>query len=88
MPLKHFRATVANADIGSLKSLYTFLKKCLFHMLVKFEQNRLVQTTRNFELFDKNKNKNKKTNKQTNKNKKQKQKTKQNNNNNNNKMGF
>ena len=23
-------------------------------MLVKFEQNRMVQTTRNFELFDKN----------------------------------
>ena len=24
-------------------------------MLVKFEQNRMVQTTQNFELFDKNK---------------------------------
>ena len=43
------------ADIGSLKSLHTFLKKCLYHrpMPVKFEQNRMVQTTRNFELFDK-----------------------------------
>ena len=52
LPLKLFRATVANADIGSLKSLHTFLTKCLYHMLVKFEQNRMVQTTRNFELFD------------------------------------
>ena len=42
-------------------------------MLVKFEQNRMVQTTRNFDLFDK------KTNKQTKtKTNKTKQKTKQN----------
>ena len=27
MPLQLFRATVANPDIGSLKSLHTFLKK-------------------------------------------------------------
>ena len=53
LPLKLFRATVANADIGSLKSLHTFLKKCLYHMPVKSERNRMVQTTRNFELFDK-----------------------------------
>ena len=26
LPFKLFRATVANADIGSLKSLHTFLK--------------------------------------------------------------
>ena len=52
-PLKLFPATVANVDIGSLKSLRTFLGKCLYHMLVKFKQNRMVQTTRNFELFDK-----------------------------------
>ena len=42
-------------------------------MLVKFEQNRMVQTTQNFELFDKKQNKTKQgkqTNKkQTNKNK-------------------
>ena len=55
LPLKLFRATVANADIGSLKSLHKFLYKCLYHMLVKFDQNRMVQTTRNFELFDKKK---------------------------------
>ena len=42
LPLKLFPATVANADIGSLKPLHTFLKKCLYHMLVKFEQNRMV----------------------------------------------
>ena len=30
-------------------------------MLVKFEQNRMVQTTRNFEVFDKKKQKKKKT---------------------------
>ena len=54
--LKLFRATVANASIGSLKSLHIFLTKRLYHMLVKFEQNRMVQTTRNFELFDKKKN--------------------------------
>ena len=53
LPLKLFPATVANADIGSLKSLHTFLKKCLYHMLVEFEQNRMVQTTRNFEFLTK-----------------------------------
>ena len=35
LPLKLFRATVAPADIGSLKSLHTFLLKCLYCMLVK-----------------------------------------------------
>ena len=53
LQLKLFRTKVANADVGSLKSLHTFLKKCLCHMLVKFEQNRMVQSTRNFELFEK-----------------------------------
>ena len=51
--LKLFPATVANADIVSLKSLYTLFDKYLDHMLVKFEQNCMVQTTQNFELFDK-----------------------------------
>ena len=46
-------ATVANADIGSLMSLYTLFDKYLNHRLVKLEQNHIVQTTRNFELFDK-----------------------------------
>ena len=50
-----FYFTIADADIGSLKSLHTLLvfDKYLDHMLVKFEQNRRVQTTQNFELFDK-----------------------------------
>ena len=50
LPLKFFHA-IANAGIGSLKSLH-ILKKCFYHMLLKFQQNRMVQTTRNFELFD------------------------------------
>ena len=54
--LKLVRTTFANnADIGSLKSLHTFLKNCLYLMLVKFEQNHVVQTTTKFELFDKKK---------------------------------
>ena len=53
LTLKLFRATVANADIGGQKSLHIFLKKCLYHMVVKFEQNRTIQTKRNFELLDK-----------------------------------
>ena len=53
LPLKLFPATVANADIGSLKSLHTFLKKCLYNMQVNFEENHMVQTKRNFELFEK-----------------------------------
>ena len=53
LPLNLFRVTVANADIGSLKSLHTLLKIfcTICYMLVKFEQNRVVQTTRNFEGF-------------------------------------
>ena len=43
LPFKLFRATVANANIGSLESLYTFLKKYSYHMLLKFEQSRMVQ---------------------------------------------
>ena len=53
LPLKLFRASVANTDIESLKSLQTSLLECLYHMLVKFVPNCMVQTTRNFELFDK-----------------------------------
>ena len=37
----------------SIKSLHTLFGKYLDHMLVKFEQNRMVQTVQNFELFDK-----------------------------------
>ena len=53
LPLKLSKATVANAEIGSLKSLHTLFDKYLDHKLVKFEQNLMVQ--RNFELFDQKK---------------------------------
>ena len=44
--------TIADADIGSLKSLHTLFDKYLDHMLVEFEQNRMVQTIQNCEIFD------------------------------------
>ena len=43
----------ANADIGSLKFLQTLFDKYLDHMLVKFEQNHMIRTIQNFDLFDK-----------------------------------
>ena len=49
-----FYVTIADADIGSLKSLHTLFDKYLDHMLVKFERNRMVRTIQKFELFDKN----------------------------------
>ena len=52
-PLKPFYVTIADADIKSLKSLHTLFDKYLDHMLVQFEQYRMVQTIQNFELFDK-----------------------------------
>ena len=48
-----FYVTIADADIVSLKSLHTIFDKYLDHMLVKFEQNRMVWTIQNFELFEK-----------------------------------
>ena len=59
LSFKLFSTTNANGDIGSQKSLHTFLKKCLYHMLLKFEQNDMVQTTRNCKLFEKKQNKTK-----------------------------
>ena len=53
LPVQLFPATVANADIRSLKSLHTLCDKYLDHMLVEFEQNFTVQHIRNFEFFDK-----------------------------------
>ena len=47
--------TIADTDIGSLKSFFTLFDKYLDHMLMKFEQNRMVQTVQNLELFDKKK---------------------------------
>ena len=48
-----FYVTITDAEIGSLNSLHTLCGKYLDHMLVEFEQNHMVQTTWNFELFDK-----------------------------------
>ena len=48
-----FYVTIDNTAIGSLKSLHTLFVKYLDHMLVKFEQNHIVQNVQNFELFDK-----------------------------------
>ena len=50
-----FYVTIADAEIGSLKSLHTLFDKHFNQMLVKFEQNRTVRTIQNFELFDKKK---------------------------------
>ena len=44
---------IADADIGSLKSLHTLFAKYLDHMMVKFEQNRMVRTIQNVVPFDK-----------------------------------
>ena len=43
IPIEHF---IANYDIGGLES---FLNN-LYHVLVKFEQKHMVQTTQLFEL--------------------------------------
>ena len=37
-----FYVTIASTDIGSSNSLHTFLKKYVFHTLVKFEQNQMI----------------------------------------------
>ena len=63
LTLKLLCVTVADADIGSLKSLHTFLQKHLYPMLLKCEQNRVVLTTRYLRFLTKNKTKQKQTNK-------------------------
>ena len=50
-PIGHFMYTIADADIGSLKSLHTLFDNYLDHMLVKFEQNRMVRTIQNLVVF-------------------------------------
>ena len=52
-PIGIFYVTIADADIESLKSFYTLFDKYLDHMLVEFEQNRVVRTIQNIELFEK-----------------------------------
>ena len=56
LPLRLFRATVANAYTVSLDSLRTLFATYLNHMLAKLEVNRRVRNVRNFEFFDKTKN--------------------------------
>ena len=48
-----FYVTIADADIGSLKSLHTLFDKYLDHMLVEFDHNCMVRTIQNCELFHK-----------------------------------
>ena len=50
-----FYVTIADADADNegLKSLHTLFDKYLDHILVQFEQNRMVQTIQNFVPFDK-----------------------------------
>ena len=52
-PIGYFYVAIAYADIESLQSLHTLFEKYLDHMLVKFEQNRMVRTVEDTELFDK-----------------------------------
>ena len=60
LPLKLFSdrgfyVTIADADIESLKSLYTLFDKYLDHVLLKFEQNRMARIVHDSvnELFGK-----------------------------------
>ena len=48
-----FYVTIANADIGSLKSLHTLFDTYLDHMLVKFDQNHMSQPYKILSFFDK-----------------------------------
>ena len=48
-----FYIIIADADVGSLKSLHTLFDKYLDYMLVKFIQNHMVWPIENCELFDK-----------------------------------
>ena len=45
--------SIADTDIGGLKSLHALFDRYLDHMRVKFERNRMVRTIQNFVLFDK-----------------------------------
>ena len=46
-----FYVTITGADIVSLKYLHTLFDKYLNQMLLKFEQNHMIRTIQNFELF-------------------------------------
>ena len=49
-PLKLLRATVEDADTGSLKSLHTLFDTYLYHMLAKSKLNRMVQNIQFFKI--------------------------------------
>ena len=51
--LELFRATVANADAGRLKSPHTLFDTYFKHMLAKFEPNHMVRNVQNCDVFDK-----------------------------------
>ena len=51
LPLKLFPATVADADIGSLKFFHTLFDTYLDHMLAKFKPNRNVLNVQNVDVF-------------------------------------
>ena len=55
LPLKLFRATISNADTGSLKSLHALFDIHLDRMLAKFESTCMVLSVQNLELHAKNK---------------------------------
>ena len=44
--------TIADPDIGDKTSLHTVFVKHLDHILINFEQNRMVRTMKIFDLFD------------------------------------
>ena len=54
LPFKLFRATVANTNTESLKSLYTLFDTYLDYMLAKFEPNRIVQDIQKLNFWTKN----------------------------------
>ena len=43
-PIELFYKTIADVDVENLKSLHTLFDKYSDHMLVEFEQNRMVRT--------------------------------------------
>ena len=49
-----FYVAITDSGIGSLKSLHILLDRYLYHMLVKFEQNRMVGNIQTFEVLGKN----------------------------------
>ena len=51
LSLKLYSATIANADIESLKFVHTSFDTYSDHMLAKYEANRMAQSVQNFEFF-------------------------------------